>query len=173
VHNDGGNVAAVAQKLGAARPQAVLMFIAGPPVAQLMLSLAETGVSASYYGMSVVAGEAVAQAMGDRLRGLAIAQVVPHPWSELDPTTRHYRALATKAQVPVGYQSFEGYLNALVLIEGLRRCGRTPTRSALHEAMRGLRTRVAGVDIDYSGGQHTGSRFVELVHVNAQGRFIR
>lgn len=173
VRNDGSNIAAAAQKLGEAKPQALLMFIAGPPVAQLMRTLAEAGVYPAYYGMSVVAGDAVAKALGDKLRGLAIAQVMPYPWSDLEPAARHFRAAATKAQVPVAYHTYEGYLNALVLIEALRRCGRTPTRNGLHDVMRALRTRVAGIEIDYSGGQHTGSRFVELVHVTVEGRYIR
>ena len=36
-----------------------------------------------------------------------------------------------------------------------------------------LRLRIAGVDIDFSSGQHTGSRFVELVHVRKDGTFVR
>jgi ABC-type branched-subunit amino acid transport system substrate-binding protein len=173
VRNDGSNVMPAAQQISQARPQALLMFLSGPPVAQLMQALDEAGSPPAYYGMSVVAGDAVAKVLGDKLRGLAIAQVTPHPWGELDATTRQYRSACAKAQVPVAYHTFEGYLNALVLVEGLRRCGRGLTRSALHDSMRGLRTRVAGIDIDYNGRQHTGSRFVELVHVTQQERFIR
>lgn len=173
VRNDGSNVMPAAQQISQARSQALLMFLSGPPVAQLMQALDEAGSPPAYYGMSVVAGDAVAKALGDKLRGLAIAQVMPYPWGELDATTRQYRSACAKAQVPVAYHTFEGYMNALVLIEGLRRCGRSLTRSALHDSMRSLRTRIAGIDIDYNGRQHTGSRYVELVHVTQQGRFIR
>ncbi|MDT7836019.1 ABC transporter substrate-binding protein [Aquabacterium sp. OR-4] len=173
VRNDGSNLVQAAQQLGAAKAQALLMFLSGPPVAQLMRALDEAGASPACYGMSVVAGDAVAKTLGDKLRGLAIAQVMPYPWSELDATARQYRAACAKAQVPVAYHTYEGYLNALVLLEGLRRCGRALSRSALHEQMRSLRSRIAGIDIDFNGRQHTGSRFVELVHVTQQGRYIR
>lgn len=173
VKNDGSNVVAAARALAGANAQAVVMFISGPPVAQLMRTIGETGASPAFYGMSVVAGEQVAQALGDKLRGLAISQVAPYPWSESDPTARQFRQQCERARLPVGYTPFEGYLNALVLAEGLRRAGRGLTRAGLHVAMRGLRERIGGIDIDYTGNEATGSRFVELVHVNAQGRFRR
>jgi ABC-type branched-subunit amino acid transport system substrate-binding protein len=173
VKNDGSNAPEAGRTLAAANAQAVLMFLSGPPVPQLMKAIAESGTPPAFYGMSVVAGEQVAQALGGQLRGLAISQVVPYPWSDADATARDYRAQCEAAKVPVGYYSYEGYLNALVLAEGLRRAGRALSRSSLHAAMRGLRERIAGIDIDYTGGDPTGSRFVELVHVNAQGKFRR
>ncbi len=33
--------------------------------------------------------------------------------------------------------------------------------------------RLAGMEIDFPKGQHTGSRFVELVQVTRDGRFVR
>jgi branched-chain amino acid transport system substrate-binding protein len=33
--------------------------------------------------------------------------------------------------------------------------------------------RVAGMELNVTGGQHTGSRFVELVQVTREGRFVR
>jgi len=173
VKHDGANAPEAGKLLAAANPQAVLMFLAGPPVAKLMTAMQDGGANPSFYGMSVVAGDQVAKELGPRLRGLATSQVVPYPWAEADPTARHFRDRCTKAQVPVAYHTYEGYLNALVLLEGLRRSGRNLSRDGLHEAMRGLKARVAGLDIDYTGGQHTGSRFVELVHVTESGRFLR
>lgn len=173
VKNDGSNAVEAGKALAAAGAQAVVMFIAGPPVAQLMLAIGEAGASPAFYGMSVVAGDQVAKALGPKLRGLATSQVTPYPWSESDATARHFRAQCEAAQVPVAYHTYEGYLNALVLAEGLRRAGRGLTRAGLHAAMRTLRGRIGGIDIDYSGGDATGSRFVELVHVSADGRFRR
>ncbi|WP_395702112.1 ABC transporter substrate-binding protein [Aquabacterium sp.] len=173
VKNDGSNAVEAGKALAATDAQAVVMFIAGPPVAQLMQAIGEAGASPAFYGMSVVAGDQVAKALGPKLRGLATSQVVPYPWSDADPTARAFRQQCEAAKVPVAYHTYEGYVNALVLAEGLRRAGRALTRSGLHAAMRGLRARIAGIDIDYTGGDPTGSRFVELVHVGAEGRFRR
>lgn len=173
VKNDGSNAVAAGQLLAAANAQALVMFLAGPPVAQLMAAINAAGASPAFYGMSVVAGDQVAKAMGSRLRGLATSQVTPYPWSDADPTARAFRQQCEAAKVTVAYNVYEGYINALVLAEGLRRAGRAPTRTALHAAMRGLKTRIAGMDIDFSDGASTGSRFVELVHVSPEGRFRR
>jgi ABC-type branched-subunit amino acid transport system substrate-binding protein len=173
VKNDGSNAVAAGQILAAANAQAIVMFLAGPPVAQVMAAINAAGASPAFYGMSVVAGDQVAKAMGSRLRGLATSQVTPYPWSDADPTARAFRQQCEAAKVPVAYNVYEGYINALVLAEGLRRAGRNLTRVALHAAMRGLKARIAGMDIDYSDGGFTGSRFIELVHVSPEGRFRR
>lgn len=172
VGNDGSKLPQAVDTLAALDPQAVVMFLSGPPVAQLMEGLWAKGRSPSFYGLSTVAGEKVAAALGTRLRGLAICQTVPYPWSGADPTARQFQQLCEAAKTPVSYTSYEGYLNALVLLEALRRCGKEPTRAGLHSVMRGLKGRIGGLDLDYSDDA-TGSRFVELVQVNAQGKFLR
>ena len=55
-----------------------------------------------YYGMSIVAGDVTAKVVGEKARGLAISQVVPYPWADLDPVARDFRRLSESAKVPVG-----------------------------------------------------------------------
>lgn len=169
---DGSTVAAGAKALVDARPQAILMYLGGTLPGELMKACWALGAQPSFYGMSIVAGEVTAKVAGERARGLAISQVVPYPWAQADPLIVRYRALAEAAKVPVGYYSFEGYLAGQVLLEALRRAGRDLTRERLHAAMRGLRLRLAGMSLDFSAGT-TGSRFVELVQVSHDGRFVR
>ena len=170
---DGSNVADAAGTLATSAPQAVIMYLGGALPGELMKAGWAKGFSPMYYGMSIVAGEVTVKVAGEKARGLAISQVMPYPWSESDATTREYRRLAEAAKVPVGYYSFEGYVNALVLLEALRRSGRELSRSRLIGALRNLRMRVAGMDLDYAANGLTGSRFVELVQVTHEGRFVR
>lgn len=173
VKGDGSNAADGARRLAEADPQAVLMYLGGALPGELMKAYWALGKSTSFYGMSIVAGEVTAKVAGERARGLAISQVVPYPWAQADPLVVGYRQQAEAAKVPVGYYSFEGYLNGLVLLEALRRAGRELTRAKLHGAMQGLRMRLAGMNIDFGAGGPTGSRFVDLVQVTREGRFIR
>jgi len=173
VKGDASNAAEAAKALAAAQPQAVVMYLGGPLAGELMKAGWALGSNPMYYGMSIVPGELTAKVAGERARGLAISQVVPYPWGEVDPAVRGYRRLAEAAKVPVGYYTWEGYLNALVLLEGLRRVGRDLTRPRLHAAMRTFRLRLAGMEVDFTGGGPTGSRFVELVQVAEGGRFVR
>ena len=60
-----------------------------------------------------------------------------------------------------------------MLIEALKRTGRDLTRPKLHATLKALKLRLAGIDIDFTGGQPTGSRFVELVQVTRDGKYVR
>jgi branched-chain amino acid transport system substrate-binding protein len=173
VNIDAGNAPEVARTLAAANPQAVIMYLGGTLGADLMQAMWALGAVPSFYGMSIVPGEVIAQKLGDRTRGLAIAQIVPFPWGEADPLLRDYQSLAGRAKQPLGYYTTEGFLAAKLLLEALRRTGRELTRAGLHATMKTFKTRLAGMELDFSGGQHTGSRFTELVQVTQGGRFVR
>lgn len=173
IKGDGSNVGDAAATLAKAAPQAVIMYLGGALPGELMKAGWALSSNPMYYGMSIVAGEVTVKVAGEKARGLAISQVTPYPWSESDPTTRDYRRLAEAAKVPVGYYSFEGYLNALVLLEGLRRSGRELSRHRLNSTLKGMKMRVAGMDLDFSLNGLTGSRFVDLVQVTHDGRFVR
>ena len=173
VKGDGSNAADVAKKLSADPPQAIIMYVGGPLGAELMKATWALGSNPMFYGMSIVPGELTAKVIGARARGLAISQVVPYPWAQVDPVAREYRRLADAVKVPVGYYTYEGYLSALITIEALRRAGRELTRQKLHAALRGLKYRLANMEIDFTTGSTTGSRFVEMVQVTAEGRFVR
>jgi branched-chain amino acid transport system substrate-binding protein len=169
----GNKVAEAAAALAKSVPQAVIMYLSGVMPGDLMKAMWALGSNPMFYGMSIVAGEVVAKSLGVKSRGLAIAQVVPYPWASVDPVVRDYARLAEAAGTSRSYYQYEGYLSAQVLVEALRRCGRDLTRAKLHAALRGLKMRLAGMDIDFSSGQVTGSRFVELVQLTHDGRFLR
>jgi ABC-type branched-subunit amino acid transport system substrate-binding protein len=173
IKGDGSNIAAAASQLAAARPQALVIYLGGALPGELMKASMALGNHPMFYGMSIVPGDVTFKVLGEKARGLAISQVMPYPWADLDPTLREFRRLSEVAKTPVGYYSLEGYLGALVLVEALKRCGRDLTRPRLHEALRSLKLRVAGMDIDFTGGNHNGSRFVDLVQVSQGGRFVR
>lgn len=149
------------------------MYLAGTVAGEVIKATYGAGSKPMFYGMSVVPGEVTAKVVNLQAGGLAISQVMPYPWGEVETVTRDYRRLAERAQVPVGYGSFEGYLNGLVMIEGLKRAGRDLTRARLHAALRAFKMRLAGMDIDFTSGSSTGSKFIEMVRVTPEGRFVR
>lgn len=174
VKGDASTAAAAGKALADSKAQAVIMYLGGTVGGEVMKATAAAGGrSAMFYGMSIVPGDLTAKLVGNQTSGLAISQVVPYPWSDADAQTRDYRQLAERSQVPVGYLSFEGYVNALVMVEALRRTGRELTRPRLHATLKAMRTRVAGMDVDFSGAGNTGSRFIEMVRVTQDGKFLR
>lgn len=173
IKSDGSNIVAVGRSLAAARPQALIVFFSGPPVAELMKTMWQEGSNPSFYGISVMAGELVARSLGGQFRGLVVSQVMPYPWAPVEPTAVAFRKLCEQHKVRIGYASYEGYVNALVAAEGLRRAGRDARRSTLHAAMQAMKVRLAGINFDFTQGDPTGSSFVELVRVSSEGRFVR
>lgn len=174
VKGDGSNAAEAGQALAKQAPQAIIMYLAGTLPARVMKAHWGAGGTSSFYGMSIVPGEEVARALGTELRGLVVSQVVPYPWGQVEPAASSFRKLAEAASVPVGYVAFEGFVNAMVVLEALRRCGNDLTRPRLHAALRAIKQRFAGMDVDFgSRNALAGSRFVDMVHVNGNGQFTR
>jgi ABC-type branched-subunit amino acid transport system substrate-binding protein len=173
VKNEGGGAAEAARTIAAARPQAVILFISGPPVVEFLNTLLTLGPMPTVYGMSIVAGDWVARQFGERLKGLSVVQVVPYPWAEVAPAAVAYREVCQAANQEVSYAGFEGWINAQVMIEALRRAGSDLGREQLHATMRGMKVRVAEMEVDFTGNSATGGHFVELVHVRTNGRFVR
>ena len=173
VQGDGSDTGTVAKQLAEKSPQAVFMFLGGTLASDVMLGMWNAGASPSFYGMSIVPGELTAKRLGTRARTLAIAQTIPYPWNSADPVLREFQAKAAKKELPVSYYTTEGYLSGLLLVEVLKRAGRNLSRQRLHAEISSLKVRLAGMDLDFTGGRHTGSRFVDLVQVTKDGRFVR
>jgi len=114
--------------------------------------------------------------LGGDAAGLIFTQVVPFPWFDATPIVREYRdALKIHApQTEPSFSSLEGFINAKVLVEALRRAGRKLTREGLITALESMRGYdVGGLTVSYAAGSHQGSRFVDVVVVGSNGRFVR
>ncbi|MEO6017470.1 MAG: ABC transporter substrate-binding protein [Polaromonas sp.] len=169
----GADSVAVAQSLAAAHPQAVIMIVAGPAVVPYVkANRAYLGVPVYTFSLSV--GSMVLKALGDEARGLAVSRSTPYPWRATTPLARNFKALMDKADKPVDYDHYAGYINARVLLEGLRNAGKKPTSESLTQAMEKLnKLDLGGYVLSYSPQNHHGSNFVEITVVGPNGDFMR
>lgn len=170
---DGVNASEAAKKLSALQPDAVLLALPGSLGASVIDTFGKLGVRSNFYGLSLMSGEQVALRLGHRARGLVLAQPMPFPWHATEPAAIDFRRLAQAAKVSLGYASFEGYVTARVMVEALYRCSTDLSPSRLHTVMSNLRWRYAGLDLDFMQDGLTGSRFVELVQLGDQGKYLR
>jgi branched-chain amino acid transport system substrate-binding protein len=170
---DGSNAAEAGQALAALQAQVTLLFLTGPAGAAVIKSALSKGGAPSFYAMSILAGDVTAKLLGEQSRGLVVSQVTPYPWDAANTDANQYRKACEKLQVPIGYHSYEGYIAGRVMVDALKLAGRDLTRSRLHAVLRNLKTRISGMDIEFAGGQHTGSKFIELVRVRPDGKFVR
>ncbi len=75
---------------------------------------------------------------------------------------------------PASYSTFEGFVAAKLLTEGLRRAGPNPTRQKLVAALETLRNfDLGGVRVSYSPTDHDGSNFVEMIMIGKHGSILR
>ncbi|BEP96031.1 ABC transporter substrate-binding protein [Acidovorax sp. A79] len=165
----GQDAADAAKALAAHKPQAVLLVAAGPPVvAYVRANRAHLGVPV--YTLSLGAGSAVLRALGEDARGLAVARTGPSPSRPTIALTRDFQASMKRHDKPVDYDRYTGYMDARVLIEGLRAAGPGVTRASLVQAMQGLgNLDLGGYGYQFSAQNHHGSNFVDIAVVGSGG----
>lgn len=172
---EGKGVESVVGQAVAAKPMAVLLGTAGDVTAALVNEFKKVSPSTPLAATSVALSGDNLRQLGGKASGLALSMVLPDSGRTSVALVREYQ----KAMRAAGFQdfsarSFEGYVNARVLAEGLERAGRELTRGKLRSALASLRSHdMGGMMVDYSGGApYVGSRFVDLGILGANGRVV-
>jgi ABC-type branched-subunit amino acid transport system substrate-binding protein len=175
VDSSASDAPAAAEKLLGSQPEAVLLALAGKPAVDTIKNINHRRRGMAIYALSVLATPSNLRALGSDGTGVAITQVVPYPMNAALPIVREYQQAMTAAgNADFSHLSLEGYINAKIVTEGLRRAGRNPTRSGLVTAMDGISNfNLGGLVVTFGQGSNSGSRFVELTMVNAQGKLIK
>lgn len=162
------------QAILAAQPQAVVMIAVNKPAAAFIKAYRGAGGAAQLFNISVVDPAEIVKLAGlAQAQGLGISQVVPYPYTPTLPAVREYQALLKKhapGEAP-NYTSFEEFLGAKLLVEGLRRAGPQPTRDKLVKALESLRELdLGGFVLRYGPHERIGSTYVEVTIVGRDGR---
>lgn len=161
--------------INASEPDAIVMVGAYAACAQFIRQMKKAGSGATFYNVSFVGSKALADALGDEGSGVAISQVVPFPWGSAVPVVKEYQALAKKAgYADYNFSAMEGFVTAKVMVEGLRRAGKNPTREGLVDALEKMQdVDLGGFYVSYSPKNHAGSKFVDLTIIGHSGKFLR
>jgi len=168
--------AAALDQLAKANAQAVILIALAAPGADFFKEFVKLPVRPQVFTWSVIVTEAIYKAVGEKAYGLVVSQTVPSPADRSVSLVREYQEMLKKAKLEDGgYAGLEPYIYARVLVEGLKRAGKAPTRPALIAALEGMRDYDLGGDtVTFGPGDvHAGRRFVELVIVGRDGRFLR
>lgn len=176
VENSGEDAEASAAKLIASKPEAVLLGLAGKPTLDFIKAMRRQRRGLPLYALSVMGSAATLQALGEDGVGVVVSQVVPLPTATVVPVVRDFNQAWKDAGVTLepSHLALEGYINARVFAEALRRAGPKPTREAFVDACWGLkRLDLGGFDLTATEPGRNASRFVELTMVGRGGKFIR
>ena len=175
INNDASDAASQAQVLAKLNAKAIVMSVNTKVAVPFIKAYKSTGSSALFYSFSFLNGQELHKSLGDLAKGIVISQVVPYPWQTNVPVVRDYQEAMKKAGfTQFSYESFEGYLNARVLVEGLKRAGSRPSRESLRTALESMRaTDIGGFKVDFSPQKHNGSSYFDLTMVGEDGRYVR
>ena len=167
------NVAAAVGKLAKSGTDAIIMISAYKSCAAFIRAMKLAGGLQQFWNVSFVGSKALSSELGDEGIGVQISQVVPFPWSDVNPIVRDYQKHIGGAS-KYSFTSLEGYIAAKVLVEGLKRAGKNPTRESLVDALAGMgKTDLGGFTVSYSPTDHNGSTFVDLTIISRAGTFKR
>ncbi|MDG1580677.1 ABC transporter substrate-binding protein [Pseudomonas sp. GOM6] len=157
------------QALRASQPQAIFFVGTYRQMAAAVRQARELDMPARFFSVSFVGTEDFIAEAGAAGEGVYISQVVPSPHDASLPLVREYQA--AMGRVPRGYASLEGYIDAAVLVEALRRSGPQPTRARLVEVLESLDVDLGGFRVAFAPGDHQGSDAVYLTRVEG-GRAV-
>lgn len=171
VERNSVDVSAAVATINAAAPDAVVQVSAYKSCAAYIRAARKAGYGGTFYNVSFVGTQALADELGKDGAGVVVSQVVPSPYNPARPIAREFVEATRKAgNVQANFSSMEGYLAARVFAEGLRRGGK-PTREGLISGLESLSDwSVGGFQVSFSPTQHAGSKFVELSMLTGDGR---
>jgi branched-chain amino acid transport system substrate-binding protein len=157
-------------------PDAVVLISAYKSCAAFIREARKAGYGGTFYNVSFVGTQALADELGKEGRGVMISQVMPFPFSTTTPISREYLDAVAKAggDATPNYSSMEGYLAAKVFAEGLKRAGRAPSREALIAGLESIQNaNFGGFNVHFGAKDHVASSFVDVSMLTEDGKVRR
>lgn len=173
---DGRNGEEVAEKVFADGPGAVLLATTGVANTAFVLPFRARAKSVPLAGLSVTIFVSELPKLGEGTRGMAAVQVFPDATSSKSMMVRRFqstmKSTGAKSEFLTSGSSLEGWINAQVMIEGLRNAGKDLTRERLRAGLAGIRSLSFG---DFSVGfgnkaPYVGSSSIYLAIYAENGR---
>ena len=173
VERNSVDVAASVTKLLAATPDAIVQISAYKSCAAFIRAARKAGYGGTFYNVSFVGTQALADELGKDGAGVVVSQVMPTPYTQSRPITREFLDAIKQGgnKVQANFSSMEGYVAAKVFAEGLRNAGPRITRDTLISGLESIGTQsVGGFSVTLGPSDHVASRFVELSMLTGDGR---
>jgi branched-chain amino acid transport system substrate-binding protein len=167
------NVAGAVKTLVAAGPDAVVQIGAYKACAAFIREARKAGYGGTFYNVSFVGTQALADELGKDGAGVVVSQVMPSPYNTARPIAREFvdAVKAAGGNAQANFSSMEGYVAAKVLVDGLKRGGAKTSRESLIAGLEGMGSQsLGGFSVSFSPTDHVASSFVELSMLTGDGR---
>ena len=174
VERNSVDVDAAVKTLMAASPDAVVQISAYKSCAAFIRAARKAGFGGTFFNVSFVGTQALADELGKEGAGVVVSQVVPSPYYAARPIAREFAEAIKKTvgAVQANFSSMEGYLAAKLVTEGLKRGGgKVLTREGLMRGMEAIGAQsLGGFAVKFSSTDHVASNFVELSMLTGDGK---
>ena len=167
------DVAQAVKTLVAAGPDAVVQISAYKSCAAFIRAAKKAGYGGTFYNVSFVGTQALADDLGKEGAGVVVSQVMPSPYNGARTIAREFiEAVKTAGgDAKANFSSMEGYVAAKVFVEGLKRAGAKASGESLITGLESLGTQsLGGFAVSFGPSDHVASSFVELSMLTGDGR---
>ncbi len=157
----------------ATKPDAVVQISTYASCAAYIRAACKAGYGGTFYKVSFVGAQALADALGTEGAGVAISQVVPTPHSTSKAITREFMAAIAEggSQVQPNFSSMEGFMAAKLFAEGVRRASGRLTHYSPISGLESIRDwSMGGFNVSFSPTNHVASSYAELSMITADGK---
>lgn len=161
---NGDDALVAAQAMRTADPQAIVMITVPTSSKRFIQAARQLRLRSTMYSLNAGLPIGTMQELGEDGDGVVVAQVMPNVNKIAIPVVREYqRAFRASAHQKFTSASIEGYINAKIMVEALKRAGKQPTREGLIRAIEAMTDYDAGgYRVHFSPANHAGNRAVEL-----------
>lgn len=171
-----GDTDAAAEKVIALNPQAIVTAGHSKPLSNLVRRVRDAGLAGvSIVTLSNLSSQSFLKDLGEYKHGVIVMQVFPNPQMQLTRISSEMHRLAEgKPGFVTSHMALEGFAAAKVLVEGLRRAGRSPTRASFMAGLESLHEYdLGGLRLSYGPTGRSGLNYVEASIVNRKGTFTQ
>lgn len=173
VERNSVEVAGAVRKLVATQPDGIVQIGAYKGCAAFIRAARAEGFGGTFFNVSFVGTQALADELGKEALGVVVSQVMPSPYSAARAITREFRAAVAKGgkDYQANFSSMEGYLAAKVITEGLKRGPAKISRDGLVAGLESISNEsFGGFNVSFSPNDHVASKYVELSMLTGDGR---
>lgn len=157
-----------------AKPSALIVISSSKNTVAVIKAIRAQGSKMQILTLSNNSSASFVKELGKDGNGIVVTQISPAPHLVTTMLGQEFKVAAKASGATISYAAMEGFVNAKVLVEGLRRAGRNLTRSGLISGLESMqRVDLGGLLVTYSATDHTGSEFVEMTMIGKDGRLVR
>jgi ABC-type branched-subunit amino acid transport system substrate-binding protein len=161
------NVEAGLSALKALNPDAVIMVGTYKAMAAFIKKAKAQGFNPVFLNVSFVGTAALVRELGSAGEGVIVTQVMPSPRDSALPIVQQYRKdMKAAGHADLDYTDLEGYIDAVIFAEALKKTASPLTRESFIAAAEGLNASAGGLSFSFSSSNHQAMSKIYLTRIS-------